>query len=219
MACGLEGFYTSYSMNNWNSQLNEDVVNGFGEYAYSGSPVSSGLGLTLDFRYFLNDDWSLGGFLDYMSAGGTFKSVWVDASGEYDETGSYSFPAIFVGPQTTYTFYRPLPNLKLAALGGIGYLTLLGANENYTYAQATSSGTSAGSATATLSGGGFGVKVAVEADFALTSSFSLTSELGYRMASIGTVTSSVGGTLQRAGSNVALDYSGFILDIGLAYWR
>jgi len=219
LAYGVNGFYGSYSMGAWNAALNRAFDDSSGSNTLSGTPVNGGLGLGANIRYFFNDWWSAGGFVDFMTAGGSFTSYDTNSSGSSDATGIYSFPALFFGPQGTFTFYRPSPRLSLDLSLGLGYLVLVGGNMNYTTYAVTPQGTSEEPQTATLTDSGFGTKFALGADFAILPGYTLTGELGYRWAALGALSSNVGGTLMTAEAGTHLDFSGVYLDLGIAGWR
>jgi hypothetical protein len=219
LAYGVNGFYGSYSMGAWNAALNQDFNDSSGSNKLSGTPVNGGLGLGANIRYFFNDWWSAGAFVDFMTAGGSFTSYDTNSSGSSDATGIYSFPALFFGPQGSFTFYRPSPRVSLDLSLGLGYLILVGGNMNYTTYAVTPQGTSEEPQTATLTDSGFGLKVGLGADFVLIPGYTLTGEVGYRSAALGALSSNVGGTLMTAEAGTHLDFSGVYLDLGIAGWR
>ncbi|HTA17136.1 MAG TPA: hypothetical protein VK786_05265, partial [bacterium] len=219
LAYGVNGFYGSYSMGAWNSALDQDFNDSSGSNKVSGTPVDGGLGLGGNIRYFFNQWWSAGAFVDFMTAGGSFTTYDTNSSGSSDATGIYSFPALFFGPQGSFTFYRPSPRVSLDLSLGLGYIILVGGNMNYTTYAVTPQETSEEPQTATLSDSGFGVKAALGADFVVIPGYTLTGELGYRSAAMGTLSSNVGGTLMTAEAGTHLDFSGVYLDLGIAGWR
>jgi hypothetical protein len=218
MAFGLQGFYGTYALSQWNAALNQTVDNSSGSYKYIGSSDYGGPGLGVDFRYFFEPRWSAGAFLEYMSSGGSFTNWWTYSSGTEDATGAYSLPLIFVGPQGSYTFYRS-PRWSADVALGLGYAALLGAYLNYTTYTVDTAGTSEEPVQASLSDGGFGAKLALGVDFKLTQGYSLSGALGYRSLAMGKPVANVGGNFQTLESGSDLDFSGFFLDIGIANWR
>ena len=100
-------------------------------------------------------------------------------------SNSYSFPAMFLGPRVAWTFPKVVKKADFDIGLDLGYLTLLGAN---------GSGTGS-SNTQTYSGSGFGGQIYLGNDYFFLPSFSIDLDLGYRFASVGTITyaNSLGG--------------------------
>ncbi|HTB21605.1 MAG TPA: tetratricopeptide repeat protein [bacterium] len=217
LAFGLGGLGGTYSMSNWNSFLNGDKASAGEDYEYQGSAVDGGVGLRGDVRYSFSDSFSGGFFMEYWGGGGSFTTWRTDSSGSFDATGLYSLPFLFLGPQASYTFYRSKKYFKLGGTLGLGYATLLGAYLNYTTYTVTPAGTSEIPVQSSLSDGGFAAQLSLDADYALTPGYTLTGKLGYRSAAMGKI-SGLGPYFQNEEASTGLDFSGFFLGLGIAYW-
>jgi hypothetical protein len=217
MAYGLGGLGGTYSMSNWNSFLNGNVSNGSSDYEYQGSAINGGVGLRGDFRYFFNERFSGGFFLEYWGGGGSFTTWRTVGTDTYDATGLYSLPFLFLGPQASWAFYRPNRTWKCSLTVGLGYATLLGAYLNYTTYTVTAAGTSEIPVQSGLSDGGFGAQFSLDADYTLAKGYTMTGKLGYRSADMGKI-SGLSPYFQNEEASSSLDFSGFFLGLGIAYW-
>jgi hypothetical protein len=169
------------------------------------------LGLDLDY-YLVSDNYSI-------------TDLFSGAVG----TGKDTFDALWIGPRIGFDFLSTR-RFSLGAELGLGYLTLSGAGSDYSVVSA--SGVTTYTSSASYSGSTVGFKGGLEAVLRLGSHFAFSGDLGYRAATIATVTeswkaisggSSASGTrtLQRFGvtssGNLPLDYSGLDLKLGVNF--
>jgi len=216
---GLGAGISYYSMNSWNNSVDIEAANSSGAYDNSGTPISSGISYYSNFRYQLIPKWDLGFFGDYLTASGALTQKWADSSGAYSHSGNYNFSTLFLGPEINYEFWKH-SNWHFLLGGGLAYLSLFGANVSYYGQDAPYSGMpSQGNKNSTLSGSGFGGYVSVAADLRASLDFSLEGQVGYRIAQVTNFQQSQEESIEFAGQNEVLDYSGIYIALKLNYWR
>ena len=146
--------------------------------------------------------------IDYLLASSNFSVTSSNGFSSSSFSATYNFPLLWLGPEFDYAL-ADFGALRLRGQVGAGYTMLMGAGSSFS--TSGSLGTLSGSSTDT--GSGFGLKLGAGADYAFGPHCSVGLDLGYRLASIATVTdkssSGTSTTLKKAdGSNLPLDYSG-----------
>jgi hypothetical protein len=118
------------------------------------------------------------------------------------------FAALTAGANGYYCIPKGAVDLRLG--GGIGFLTLSGASIDVT----TSSGTTKHPITAS----GLNVKLGAGMDWYLTPAVSLSFDLGYRIASTGTLKVDDKEAKDSKGETSTADYSGVFSKLGVGVW-
>jgi tetratricopeptide (TPR) repeat protein len=214
------------AMDGWNAEYGVDDPNNGMSYRTSGSHLIGGF--TLEDRYYLWPHWSLGISLDLMRSTGTYdaynNSSSVPGWNDDHEFGDFDLTAILAGPQLTTLVYRPGEHQRYSISLGVGVLALVDSYLDYQnyrviWYPPSPPNYPVEKGTDELSGTGVGAKLGVLADWNWTKSYSVSAQAGYRIGGINTVYSSRQGVLTHAGRPVSLDYSGFFVELGVAYWR
>jgi len=193
--------YSSYDMRDINM-----AIHGFRRVPSGASAsmddIVGGLTFGGGLQYGINRNFLVGASAEYLDAG----SIGTVTNGSDKATQEYHLPLLAVGAFAKGVI--PVSDSFLFTAGlGLDYISASG--------EVKYSSSSGYSSSDKLSGTGVGVKILAGAQYFFGSNFSLSGELGYRIAKITTVYDK-DGEVWKAGpdDNMYLDYSGVIVRLG-----
>jgi hypothetical protein len=190
--------------------------------------VSSGLSLGGVVGYRLMPKLELGLDLDYSLVSVTYRASYTYGPGATSQTDTTeNFNTLWVGPRVSYDLLIQ-PKVRLGALLGVGYMTMMGAGEDSKTSYSWLS--QQGKYSASYSGSTVGFKLGATGLWKISQLFYVNMDLAYRLATIGKVarswsSSPPGGTTtngsdtyQRFGlsssGDMPFDYSGLDFKMG-----